>query len=85
MHKVRTIFVQQSRLSENSRGTLKTRESIKLFLKLIFSRQKIHAEFELQGIEADKLNSQHWLSIEQRMTTEEAACQLTGADNDENG
>jgi hypothetical protein len=42
-------------------------------------------EFELQGIEADKLNSQHWQSIEQRMTTEEAACQLTGADNEENG
>ena len=56
-----------------------TTTTFKLFL------QKIHVEFELQGIEADKLNSQHWQSIEQRMTTEEAACQLAGADNEENG
>ena len=36
-------------------------------------------------MEADKLNSQHWQSIEQRMQTEEAACVLTGADANENG
>lgn len=47
--------------------------------------QKIYAEFELQGVEEDKLNTQHWNSIEQRMQTEEAACVLTGADTGENG
>ena len=36
-------------------------------------------------MEADKLNSQYWQSIDQRMQTEEAACVLTGADANENG
>ena len=51
----------------------------------LYALQKLHAEFELQGIEAEKLNSQHWATIEQRMATEEAACQLTGTEMDENG
>ena len=39
----------------------------------------------MQGITEEKLLSQHWQSIEQRMNTEEAACQLTGTELEENG
>lgn len=46
--------------------------------------QKLYPEFELIGIAEQKLNSQHWQSVEQRMTTEEAACALTGAEADDN-
>ncbi|XP_071749164.1 calcium-dependent secretion activator isoform X2 [Lepeophtheirus salmonis] len=46
--------------------------------------KKIYNEYELQGVEEDKLNSQHWQAITQRMTTEEAACVLTGAEAEEN-
>ena len=38
----------------------------------------------MQGIPEDKLNTQTWQSVEQRMSTEEAACALS-ADADENG
>ncbi|CAB4059885.1 CADPS [Lepeophtheirus salmonis] len=48
------------------------------------STPKIYNEYELQGVEEDKLNSQHWQAITQRMTTEEAACVLTGAEAEEN-
>ena len=47
--------------------------------------QKVYPEFELQGIQEQKLNSQHWQSVEQRMTTEEAACSLSADADDENG
>ena len=58
-----------------------------LFAQILIniSWQKIYAEFELQGVEEDKLNTQHWQSVEQRMQTEEAACVLTGAETGENG
>eukprot|EP00095_Tigriopus_kingsejongensis_P011606 maker-scaffold859_size87536-snap-gene-0.9 protein:Tk11606 transcript:maker-scaffold859_size87536-snap-gene-0.9-mRNA-1 annotation:"calcium-dependent secretion activator isoform x4" len=46
--------------------------------------KKLYPEFELIGISPDKLNSQHWQNVEQRMTTEEAACALTGAEADDN-
>jgi hypothetical protein len=39
----------------------------------------------MQGINEQKLQSQHWLSIEQRMTTEEASCELSGTANDDDG
>lgn len=45
--------------------------------------QKLYPEFEMIGVTEEKLGSQHWQSVEQRMTTEEATCTLTGADNDE--
>jgi hypothetical protein len=45
----------------------------------------MYGEFELQGVPAQKLASQHWQNIEQRMQTEEAACVLTGAEAEENG
>ena len=54
-------------------------------IQYYFALQKLYAEYELQGITEEKLNSQHWQSFEQRMVTEEAACALTGADLDENG
>ena len=38
--------------------------------------QKLYSEFEMHGMEPDKLNSQHWQLVEQRMQTEEAACVL---------
>ena len=47
--------------------------------------QKIYGEFELMSIPEQKLNTQQWQSIEQRMQTEEAACVLTGAEAEENG
>ena len=47
--------------------------------------QKLYGEFELIGVPEQKLCSQHWQNIEQRMQTEEAACVLTGAEADENG
>ena len=53
-----------------------------LFL-LVF--QKLYAEFEMQGLEEDKLDTPKWQSVQQRMQTEEAACVLTGADTGENG
>ena len=37
------------------------------------------------GVPENKLNSQHWQNVEQRMQTEEAACVLTGAEAEENG
>ena len=37
------------------------------------------------GVPEQKLNSQHWQNVEQRMITEEAACVLTGAEAEENG
>ena len=37
------------------------------------------------GVPENKLNSQHWQNVEQRMQTEEAACVLTGAEVEENG
>ncbi len=51
----------------------------------IFLFQKMYGEFELQGVPEDKLSSQHWQNIEQRMQTEEAACALSGAEAEENG
>ena len=38
--------------------------------------QKLYSEFEMHGMEPDKLNSQHWQLVEQRMQTEEASCAL---------
>lgn len=37
----------------------------------------------MQGINEEKLHTQQWQSVEQRMTTEEASCELSGADNDD--
>ena len=50
-----------------------------------FFLQKLYAEFEMQGLEEDKLDTPKWQSVQQRMQTEEAACVLTGADTGENG
>jgi len=47
--------------------------------------KKLYGEFELMGVPENKLNSQHWQNVEQRMQTEEAACVLTGAEAEENG
>jgi len=47
--------------------------------------KKLYAEFEMQGLEEDKLDTPKWQSVQQRMQTEEAACVLTGADTGENG
>ena len=41
-----------------------------------FHFQKLYSEFEMHGMEPDKLNSQHWQLVEQRMQTEEASCAL---------
>ncbi|XP_023334053.1 calcium-dependent secretion activator [Eurytemora carolleeae] len=47
--------------------------------------KKIYTEYELQGLEEDKLQCGQYQAIEQRMCTEEATCQLTHAENNENG
>jgi hypothetical protein len=47
--------------------------------------QKIYTEYELQGMEEDKLNSNFYQQIEQRMATEEATCVLQNAEANENG
>ena len=50
-----------------------------------FFRQKLYGEFELMGVPEQKLCSQHWQNVHQRMQTEEAACQLAGGEAEENG
>ena len=47
--------------------------------------QKLKGDFELCGVEENKLNSQHWQNVEQRMQTEEAAFALAGGEVAENG
>ena len=47
--------------------------------------QKIYTEYELQGMEEDKLNSNFYQQIEQRMATEKATCVLQNAEVNENG
>ena len=47
--------------------------------------QKLYGEFELMGVPEQKLCSQHWQNVHQRMQTEEAACQLAGGEAEENG
>ena len=37
------------------------------------------------GVPEQKLCSQHWQNVHQRMQTEEAACQLAGGEAEENG
>ena len=37
------------------------------------------------GVPEQKLCSQHWQNVEQRMQTEEAACSLAGGETEENG
>ena len=59
-------------------------EQLKIMSKFRFF-QKLHSEFEMHGMEPDKLNSQHWQLVEQRMQTEEAACVLCQGDQGENG
>ena len=57
-----------------------------LSLKLSFlTLQKLYTEFELQGMEEEKLNSQFYTQVSQRMATEEATCVLSNADQAENG
>ncbi|KAA0189146.1 hypothetical protein HAZT_HAZT003413 [Hyalella azteca] len=41
-----------------------------------FYFQKMYSDFELNGIEEEKLNTKSFQTISQRMTTEEAACVL---------
>ena len=64
---------------------LKIIEYQKILTVLLNNFQKIYGEFELMSIPENKLNTQQWQSIEQRMQTEEAACVLTGAEAEENG
>jgi len=52
---------------------------------LAYVVKKIYSEYELQGMEEERLNSGLYQQIEQRMTTEEATCALTNAENAENG
>ena len=42
--------------------------------------QKVYTEYELQGMEEEKLQSNHYAQVEQRMATEEATCQLQSAE-----
>jgi len=50
---------------------------------VILPFQKLYPEFEMMGIDVEKLNTQHWQSVEQRMQTEEAACALTASADDD--
>merc|ERR1712223_670268 len=52
---------------------------------LVFIVKKLKGDFELCGVEENKLNSQHWQNVEQRMQTEEAAFALAGGEVAENG
>ena len=45
--------------------------------------QKLQPEFEMQGINEEKLHTQQWQSVEQRMATEEASCELSATDHDD--
>lgn len=52
---------------------------------LVYLTKKLYSEFEMHGMEPDKMNSQHWQLVDQRMQTEEAACVLCQGDQGENG
>ena len=57
-----------------------------LTLQMFKFFQKLYSEFEMHGMEPDKLNSQHWQLVDQRMQTEEASCVLCQGDQaPENG
>jgi len=45
--------------------------------------KKLQPEFEMQGINEEKLHTQQWQSVEQRMATEEASCELSATDHDD--
>ncbi|XP_023290485.1 calcium-dependent secretion activator isoform X2 [Orussus abietinus] len=47
--------------------------------------KKVYSDFELQGVMEDKLNSQTYQTISQRMQTEEATCALTMSAQNEEG
>ncbi|XP_076236618.1 calcium-dependent secretion activator 1 isoform X2 [Calliopsis andreniformis] len=47
--------------------------------------KKIYSDFELQGIEQEKLNSMTYQTISKRMQTEEATCALTMSAQNEEG
>ena len=47
--------------------------------------QKLYTEYELQGMEAEKLNTNFYVQVSQRMATEEATCVLSNADQADTG
>ena len=47
--------------------------------------QKLYTEYELQGMEEEKLNTNFYQQVAQRMATEEATCVLSNAEAAENG
>jgi hypothetical protein len=47
---------------------------------LVHLTKKLYSEFEMHGMEPEKLNSQHWQLVDQRMQTEEASCVLCQGD-----
>ena len=47
--------------------------------------QKLYTEYELQGMEEERLNTHFYQQVTQRMATEEATCVLSNAEQAENG
>jgi len=47
--------------------------------------KKLYTEYELQGMEEERLNTHFYQQVTQRMATEEATCVLSNAEQAENG
>ena len=47
--------------------------------------KKLYTEYELQGVEGEKLNTNFYNQVAQRMATEEATCVLSNADQADTG
>lgn len=55
------------------------------FTMNLFSIQKIYSDFELQGVMEDKLNSKAYQTVANRMQAEEATCQMSMPEGDDDG
>lgn len=47
--------------------------------------QKLYSDFELQGVMEDKLNSKAYQTVANRMQAEEATCQMSMPEGDDDG
>ena len=56
-----------------------------VILSVMVILQKLYTEYELQGMEAEKLNTNFYVQVSQRMATEEATCVLSNADQADTG
>ena len=64
---------------------LVTMPDMVVILSVMVILQKLYTEYELQGMEAEKLNTNFYVQVSQRMATEEATCVLSNADQADTG